>query len=138
MTEPFTRKTFTEARQILDKLCIKLDGKPASTNKQPSDFRNPDGAERSWWTANDESCPRFDSPRCRAYLQAYIDIAGPTFFGTGIPLKRRYLHPDRGVMKALLIEGCVTLGERTPGLFELTEKGKKLIDANILPADDHV
>jgi hypothetical protein len=37
------------------------------------------------------------------------------------------MYPDRGVMKAMLQAGCVTLGNSKPGLFELTQKGEELI-----------
>ena len=61
------------------------------------------------------------------YLAAYVLIAGPLFYGTGIPLDRDLLHPDRGVMKSLLLAGCVEIGQTRPGLFELTAKGRELI-----------
>jgi hypothetical protein len=49
------------------------------------------------------------------------------FYGTGIPLDRDLLLPDRGVMKSLLLAGCVEIGQTRPGLFELTAKGRELI-----------
>ena len=121
------RKTFAEARQILNDLCVRLDGKEASTNRRPGRERNLEGEQRSWWIEHDETCPPFDSPRCKAYLAAYVLIAGPLFYGTGIPLDRDLLHPDRGVMKSLLLAGCVEIGRTKPGLFELTGKGRALI-----------
>jgi len=127
MPPTFKKMTFREARDILNNLCLKLDGKEASSNKSVSDTPNPDGAQESWWVENDETCPSFDSPRCKAYLRAYIEIAGPVFYGSGIPLDRGLMHPDRGVMKAMLQAGCVTLGVTKRGLFELTQKGKDLI-----------
>jgi hypothetical protein len=115
-----------------------LDGKSASTNKNPSEKPNPNGAEKSWWIENDETLPPFDSPRCRAYLRAYAEIAGPVFYGSGIPLERGLMHPDRGVMKAMLLAECVTLGVTKRGLFELTEKGRDLIAGIDLPEQSDV
>lgn len=127
MLPTFKKMAFREARDLLNNLCLMLDGKPASTNKSPSETSNPDGAQESWWIENNETRPPFDSPRCKAYLRAYIEIAGPMFYGTGIPLDRGLMHPDRGVMKAMLQAECVTLGVRKRGLFELTQKGTDLI-----------
>jgi hypothetical protein len=110
MPPTFKKMAFREARGLLNNLCLMLDGKPASTNRSPSETPNPDGAQESWWIENNETCPPFDSPRCKAYLRAYIEIAGPVFYGTGIPLERGLMHPDRGVMKAMLQAECVSLG----------------------------
>jgi hypothetical protein len=129
----FKKATFREARTLLDSLCLFLDGKPASTNKKQSETPNPNGAEESWWIENDKTSPPFDSPRCKAYLRAYDEIAGPVFYGTGIPLERGLMHPDRGVMKAMLLAECVTLGVAKRGLFELTQKGRDLIAGIDLP-----
>ena len=128
MPPTFKSMAFPEAKKILNALCLKLDGKPASSNKYKSEAPNPAGAQEAWWIENDDTYPPFDSPRCKAYLRAYIEIAGPVFFGSGIPLDRGLLHPDRGVMKAMLLAGCVTIGVTKRGLFELTQKGKDLID----------
>ena len=125
----FRRKSFREARQILIDLCLRLDGKEASTNKSKSEKPNLDGAQEAWWLENNETSPPFDSPRSKAYLRAYVEVAGPMFYGSGIPLESGLMHPDRGVMKAMLQSGCVTLGKGKRGLFELTPKGKDLISA---------
>ncbi|HEV7880202.1 MAG TPA: hypothetical protein VGP39_19260 [Bradyrhizobium sp.] len=127
MPPTFKRKTFREARNILNSLCLEFDGKEASTNKRASQTPNSEGKHESWWLENDETCPPFDSPRSIAYLRAYAEIAGPMFYGSGIPLDRGLMHPDRAVMKAMLRAGCVTLGTTKPGLFELTKKGSDLI-----------
>jgi len=124
--------TFREASSLLNELCLAFDGKPASTNKSASETRRLDGEHESWWTENDETCPPFDSPRCKAYLRAYVEIAGPVFYGSGIPLDRGLMHPDRGVMKAMLQAECVTLGVTKRGLSEVTKKGKDLISDIIL------
>ena len=133
MPPTFKVKTFGDAKEILNDHCLRFDLKKASSNKNASKKRNPDGAQKSWWLKNKDKCPPFDGPRCRAYLQAYIEIAGPTFYGSGIPLDDGLMHPDRGVMKALLQAGCVTLGKHKRGIFELTPKGKALIAGIDLP-----
>jgi hypothetical protein len=133
MSPAFKKMTFREARALLNSLCLMLDGKPASTNKNQSEKSNPNGAEKSWWIENDETFPPFDSPRCKAYLRAYAEIAGPVFYGTGIPLERGLMHPDRGIMKAMLLAECVTLGVTKRSLFELTQKGRDLIAGISLP-----
>ena len=133
MWPTFKTKTFGDAKEILNDHCLRLDLKKASSNKNASKTRNPDGAQKSWWLKNKDKCPPFDGPRCKAYLRAYIEIAGPMFYGSGIPLDDGLMHPDRGVMKALLQAGCVTLGKNKRGIFELTPKGNALIAGVDLP-----
>lgn len=135
MPTAFRKMSFKDARTLLDNLCLLLDGKLASTNKNPSEQPNPSGLEAAWWIENDEKFPPFDGPRCRAYLRAYAEIAGPVFYGSGIPLERGLMHPDRGVMKAMLLAECVTIGVTRRGLFELTPKGCALIEGINLPAE---
>ncbi|GAA0575977.1 hypothetical protein GCM10009416_13370 [Craurococcus roseus] len=54
------------------------------------------------------SVPPAGSPRTKAYLRAYVRIAGARpIFAKGIPLEDGYLLLDRGVMKALLLAGHV-------------------------------
>ena len=62
----------------------------------------------------------------------------PVFYGTGIPLERGLMHPDRGVMKAMLQAECVTLGVSKGGLFELTQKGTDLIAGIATPGTSSV
>ncbi|MCK1580665.1 HNH endonuclease [Bradyrhizobium sp. 168] len=134
MQPTFKRKTFRDARKLLNDFCLMLDGKEASSNKHASKAPNVYGAQELWWLENKKPAPPFDSPRSKAYLRAYIEIAGPMFYGSGIPLDRGLLHPDRGVMKAMLEAGCVTLGRNKRGIFELTPKGNDLIAGVDLPA----
>ncbi|MGY3496763.1 HNH endonuclease [Bradyrhizobium sp. USDA 4502] len=122
----FKTKTFSEARSILDNFCQRIDNKPASTNKTSKTKPNPYGNSEAWWLAH-KGTPSFDGDRSRAYLSAYVEIAGPHFYGSGIPLEDGYMYPDRGVMKAMLHAGCVTIGKSEQGLFELTPRGRKLI-----------
>jgi hypothetical protein len=76
-----------------------LDGKEASSNRSASETPNPDGVQESWWLENKETCPPFDSPRSKAYLRAYIESAGPMFYGSGIPLDRGLMHSCRGYQR---------------------------------------
>lgn len=122
----FKIKTFAEARSVLNDFCQRMDKKPASTNRASKKKPNPDGNVEAWWLAHKGTTPSFDSDRSRAYLSAYVEIAGPHFYGSGIPLENGFLYPDRGVMKAMLQAGCVTIGANKQGLFELTSKGRKL------------
>lgn len=131
MQPTFEKKTFRYANQLLNEFCLTLNGKKASSNKSTREKPNPDGAQETWWLKKKGQCPPFDSPRCKAYLRAYVEIAGPHFFGSGIPLDEGYIYPDRGVMKALLQADCVTLSNR--GIFELTTKGHNLIAGIDLP-----
>lgn len=123
----FKIRTFSEARSILDDFCQRMDKKPASTNKAAKKKPNPAGNSETWWLAHNGATPAFDSDRSKAYLSAYVEIAGPYFLGSGIPLEDGFLWPDRGVMKAMLKAGCVKLGASKQGLFELTPKGRKLV-----------
>ncbi|MGY4318987.1 HNH endonuclease [Bradyrhizobium sp. JR3.5] len=130
----FKIKTFAEARSILDELCHRIDKKPASTNKTLKKKPNLDGNSEAWWLAHEGTTPAFDSNRSIAYLTAYVEIAGPHFYGSGIPLEDGFMYPDRGVMKAILHAGCVTIGINEQGLFELTPKGRKLISGTEIAA----
>ncbi|MGY3547096.1 hypothetical protein [Bradyrhizobium sp. USDA 4469] len=123
----FKIKTFAEARSILNDLCHRIDKKPASTNETLKKKPNLDGNSEAWWLAHKGTTPAFDSNRSIAYLTAYVEIAGPSFYGSGISLEDGYMYPDRGVMKGMLQAGCVTFRKNTQGLFELTPKGRKLI-----------
>ena len=107
----FKIKTFAEARSILDDLCHRIDKKSASTNKTLKKKPNLDGNSEAWWLAHKGTTPAFNSNRSIAYLTAYVVIAGPDFSGSGIPLKDGFMYPDRGVMKAMLHAGCVTIGK---------------------------
>ncbi|MET3364247.1 HNH endonuclease [Bradyrhizobium ottawaense] len=130
----FKIKSFAEARSILDDLCHRLDKKPASTNKTLKKKPHLDGNSEAWWLAHKGATPAFDSNRSIAYLAAYVEIAGPHFYGSGIPLEDGLMYPDRGVMKSMLHGGCVTIGKNKPGLFELTPKGRKLISGTEIAA----
>jgi hypothetical protein len=79
----FKKKSFEEARKILDDLCLSIDGKVASTNKRPLDRSNPDGNKTAWWLEHTGRLPSFESNRSKAYLRAYVEIAGPHFCGAG-------------------------------------------------------
>ncbi|MCK1607251.1 HNH endonuclease [Bradyrhizobium sp. 166] len=126
----FEMKTFAEARSILDEFCLRIDKKPASTNKTLKKKPNQDGNSEAWWLAQKDATPAFDSNRSIAYLTAYVQIAGSRFYGSGIPLEDGFMYPDRGVMKAMLHAGCVTIGINKQGLFKLTPKGRKLISGS--------
>ncbi len=65
MPATFKKMAFRDAKALLNSLCVMLDGKPASTNKNPSELPNPDGMGESWWIENDETFPPFDSPRAK-------------------------------------------------------------------------
>jgi hypothetical protein len=112
---------------VLDRYCQEADWKPASTNKLPAKEQNGSGKDRSWWLKNRGTCPPYDSPRSIAYLRAYIEFGEPIFYATGIPLADGYLHPDRAVMKAMLLGDCVVLNKEQHSRFELTEKGRALL-----------
>jgi hypothetical protein len=115
----------TEARRILTAYCEKLTGKPPSTFKITKE-RNENGKSLNWWMENRDAVDSWDGPRSRAYLQAYVEIAGPIFFGSGIPLHDGFLQPDRGVMKRLFEAGAVTLDEKTSKII-INNKGRELI-----------
>jgi hypothetical protein len=45
MQATFKRKAFRDARKLLNDLCLMLDGKEASSNRNASQTPNPDGAQ---------------------------------------------------------------------------------------------
>lgn len=121
------RMRYGAAKRLLDAYCRAADGKPASSNKVPAKDRNPDGKHRDWWLENQGTCPPADGPRTKAYLKAYLEIGEEIFFGTGVPLDGGYMHPDRAVMKTLLLGDYVVLDETRHGRFVVTETGRDLI-----------
>ena len=120
------RLRHAEFKRRLDQLCHQADGKPASSNKTLKKEQNREAANREWWLANQGKCGRYDTPRYVAYLKAYIELAEPIFYATGIPLVDGYLYPDRGIMKAMLLADCVVLNEQD-NRFELTDRGRDLL-----------
>lgn len=136
---PPRRLRYREAWEILRSHCLAIVGEPPSSNKYPCKKQNLAGANASWWLAHTGSIPPANSPRSVAYLAAYTDIAGPLFFGMGIPLAGGdgFLLPDRGVMKALLLEDYVTLDVQ--GRFQLTDRGRDVLARTSnegIPAED--
>ena len=121
-----------EARKILEAYCLQEDGKPASTGKRSHKAMNKASGDPEWWLANTVHTPKPDNPRTKAYFRAYVEIAGPRFFATGIPLEDGYMQPDRGCMKSLFEAGAV---EIQAGRFVLTECGQELI-ADVAPLED--
>ena len=122
-----TRKSHAEARAILDAACKKYDGKPASSATRAAQHNEAAGNE-AWWTENGGSSPPYDSPRSRAYLWSYLQIAGLLpLYAKGLPLADGYLLLDRGVMKVLLLNHAVEFGAGAPPRFEVTPLGHALI-----------
>jgi hypothetical protein len=117
---------FAAARAVLDRFCIMLDCKPASTNKRAFLEPNISAARRRWWFQNNKQTPAWDRPRTVAYLAAYVGIASrPRFAMTGITLDDgRYLYPDRAVMRSLMRARCVQTQHEW---FVVTDKGRALI-----------
>ena len=127
MAKVSDRMRFADAKKLLDARCRAVNGKIASTNKTPSKEPNLPGREQTWWLEHQGSCPPHDSPRSKAYLRTYVEIGEPIFFASGIPLTGGFMHPDRAVMKALLMADCVVLNGDHYSRFELTQKGQELI-----------
>lgn len=124
-----TLKTYAEARKILDDACKKHDGKPASSATRATQ-PNEDAGEEAWWTENRGSSPPYDSPRSRAYLWAYRQIAGPLpLYAKGLRLDNDFLLLDRGVMKALLLNHAVRFLAGPSPRFEVTPLGQALIES---------
>lgn len=119
-----------EARRVLAAYCRQEHGKEPSTFtvRQAASMER---AHAEWWLANPGVTARLnpppDGPRSRAYLKAYVEIAGERFFATGIPLDNGgVLLPDRGIMKSLLRSGYIRLDRAR---FVLTERGEALVSS---------
>ncbi len=125
-----TRMSFSDAKRLLDAYCMEVDGKPASTNKNPSTKRNEEGKKKDWWLEKIGNNHVALGPRPLAYLKAYDQIASldgtSIFYATGISLVGGLMQPDRGVMKTLLEAGYVTLDEKR-GLFSISSEGHAAI-----------
>jgi hypothetical protein len=118
---------FSEARKILNDYCIRIVGEPASTNKSAAKDRRMEGARRAFWLENQGTVPAYNSNRTVAYLLAYLEIGEARMFGTGIPIEGRFIHPDRAVMKSLLLEELLQIDEAKSGKFSLTDSGKDFV-----------
>lgn len=116
--------TFDEARAILDRHCRELDHKDASTNTKVKHHPRLVAADRTWWPANAGTMPDWRTTRTVAYLSAYVEIAGPSFPMQGIRLDDGYLWPDRAVIRALLVNDCLTVEGAD---FRLTRLGEALL-----------
>jgi hypothetical protein len=120
---------FKDAKRLLDRYCMAVYGKLASTNKKPSKNRNEEGKKEAWWLENTGNNHEKPGLRALAYLKAYDEIAclgGTLFYATGIPLMEGFMWPDRGVMKTLLKASYVSLDEKK-GLFTITGEGHDAI-----------
>lgn len=113
-----------EAKEILERHCG-LAGQGVSSFTVNGTAR-PEGKERAWWTERMRPTEAADTQRSIAYLRAYVEIAGPYFFATGIGLEGAFLHPDKSVIKRLFDEGFLQLDEAS-GRFSLTTKGQALL-----------
>ena len=91
-----------------------------------------DGAELGWWSENTPQNESSNTPRNRAYLRAYLQISGrDRLQARGIRLHKGRLWMDRSVISRLERDKYLVFlknpdGEFEP-VFELTEKGRKLI-----------
>lgn len=120
-----TRKYSAEqAIAILDKHCFELNGKQASTStiieKPQTEY-----VSKAAWLTNPKPANPAALPRHKAYIRAYMEIAGDNFYGAGIPLSDcKYLRADKAVMKNMLVHEMVELNA---GSFCLTDKGHDFI-----------
>ena len=115
-----------EAHQILNAICTAIIGKSASSHKNPENYTRDEAAfYPEWWHDSPDPESPFNSKRYEAYLRAYLAIGGDQIVAVGIPLRDgKYLRPDKGVMKALLVYGLVILDQ---GIFYLTDRGRSYL-----------
>ena len=116
---------FGDAREILNHWSSFFDPgvSEASSNKRPEPVPRSEAARKAWWYDSDRVID-WRSPRCSAYLVAYLQIANGPIPQTGIPLDDGFIHPDRSVMQPLDHAGCVRMVD---GFFHLTERGEALV-----------
>jgi hypothetical protein len=116
-----------QAHQILNAICIAIVGKPASTHKNPQNYKREDAAYNlEWWLDSPDQENPYQSRRYEAYLRAYLAMGGNEIIATGIPLHgEKYLRPDKGIMKALLVHELVALNN---GIFQLTRLGQAYLN----------
>jgi hypothetical protein len=116
---------FQDAREILNHWSSFFDPSvtEASSNTSVKPAARGESARKSWWYDSDGIID-WRSPRCSAYLVAYIQIANGPIPLTGIAIDDGFIHPDRSVMQALDHAGCVRMID---GMFHLTEKGEALV-----------
>jgi hypothetical protein len=124
--------TFDQFRQLLTNLSILLDDqpRPSAHNKNesgpiPSD-EDGDPNTVSWWQARQKAA-NAQTPRTKAFLLAYVAVAGSGIPARGIELDDGWVHPDRGIMKAMLQNGYLSFVGGEASTFEVTPNGRSLL-----------
>ena len=87
-----------------------------------------EGKEEAYWRSNPKQRNEGMGARRQAYALFYwiASRGGRTFFGTGIPMGKERLYPDKGVIKACLESGHLSLDPK--GQFILTDTGVQWIE----------
>ena len=119
----------TAARAILDRH-VKHVGLTVISAFQVERTARPDAGDLSWWHQNTPANETSDTVRNRAYLSAYLEIAGrEQLTARGLQLDGGRLYMDRSVISRLERDGFLAFVQAREGFFEpffeLTEKGRE-------------
>jgi hypothetical protein len=117
-----------EAKAVLNRHTDGLTDKSSSSSTPTTAPANPALNEQSYWAGVSENMA--NTQRSKAYLRAYLEIAGDMpIFGTGIRLDKGRMPLDKSVMHRLEREELVEFGKVGGELiFILTPKGQKWIE----------
>jgi hypothetical protein len=102
-----------EAKNILDRWCKNLTGKPASTGARKTAYLTAEKASNlSWWKKGRNA--KTTTNRTEAYLNAYKEIISSSKIpAKGIKLSDGYLHLDKGVVRFALAQGKIFFDEKS-------------------------
>ena len=116
------------AFEILERR-VKEQGLSVVSARQFERAAREDAATLAWWHENTPSIETSDTVRNRAYLRAYLDIAGrEQLTARGLQLEGGRLYMDRSVISRLERDGHLNFVEHREGFFEpffeLTDQGR--------------
>lgn len=115
---------FNEAQKIILSNCLKIDGKPNSSNKTVKTQPNTEALDRDWWYAGSSDRDKPPGTRGIALLLSYLQICGDHIPMDGLLLSDGYIWPDRAVIRRFDKFGYIRMEN---GVMTLTEEGKSLL-----------
>lgn len=119
-----------EAWQILCKCCEDRKLGQPSSSRPTQASRNEAANDRSYWAGVSEAMTS-DTERTKAYLTAYIKIAGDApIYATGLLLDRGHMPLDKSVMHRLVRDGYAEFDDNAkPPRFIITPSGKEWLNS---------
>lgn len=113
-----------EAQQIILSNCLKIDGKPNSSNKTVKKQPNTEALDRNWWYAGSSDRDKPPGTRGIALFLSYLQISDDHIPMDGLVLSDGYIWLDRAVMRRLDKFGYIRMEN---GVMTPTKKGRALL-----------